>query len=699
MTSAVIDAGGLGAAGSRQPLRAPFTVRQLLTPVFYYRRRALFAFLIPVLIALIVALLAHPIFVAQSRLLILLGDDYVFQTGNAQTPIQTFDRSQIVHAEMEILGSRDLRLRTLNMVGLDKVYPDLAGRPDGMALGEIKLDKDLTVDNIPQSNVIELALRNRSSQVAADVLNKLVGLYIERRREIFQQSDLASVSDQRDRLNGQLSEAEKAITDFSTAHGFGDYTQEFTAVQTQATALATQLQSTDEQIAAREARAAQLRSRAASTPGVTQLSIDTGRSQQIETLTTTLLTLQQQRRETANKYTDGYPLVADLDHRIAEVQAEIARAPQEQFSASRRGVNPVHQQLDTEVADAEGDAAGLRAGRGEIQRSLQAVTARLNDLTALGPQYRTLVKTRDLSEEASTSLSKRAEDSELSDMLSKSHANVRVIQSADPPAKGHSGRLVIVGAGVVAGLFAALAVVILSLAFSEVMVSPSDVEQKLDLPIILAVPDIKREGRRSALRPTHLTPEDSHLLMRLLASVPSDGGRVLQFVSAHEGEGVSSLLLDIGLIEGAGDRRVLYIDVDPRPGHEVVSEFSKQGVGLARQPGERVVQVAGTSLYVTQPVSGADLASGQTDWRKVLTKARGAYDLILIDPPPLQRSAAALALAPFADITLAVIEAERTRAAVARNLVDRVESAGGEVLGVILNKRRFYIPRMIYSWL
>jgi len=697
MTSAVIDAGGAGAAGSRQPLRAPLTVRQLLTPLFYYRRRALFAFLVPVMIAVIAAILAQPVYVAQSRLLILLGDDYVFPTGNAQAP-QTFDRSQIVHAEMEILGSKDLRERTLGMVGLDKVYPDLAGRPDAMALGEIRLDKDLTIDNVPQSNVIELALRNRSPQVAADVLNKLVALYIERRREIFQQSDLASVSEQRDRLNDQLSGAERAITEFATAHGFGDYAQEFAAVQAQQTALAAQLASTDEELAARLARASQLRSRAESTPGMTQLSVDTGRSQQIDDLTKTLSALEEQRRETANKYTDGYPLVADLDHRIAELKAEIARAPQEQFAGSRRGVNPVHQQLDTEEADAEGDAAGLRAGRVEIQRTLQAVTARLNELTALGPQYRALVKTRDLAEDASTSLSKRAEDSELADMLSKSHANVRVIQSADPPVKGQSGRLIIIAAGVAGGLFAALAVVILSLAFSEVMVTPSDVEQKLDLPIILAVPDIEREGRRSALRPAHLTPEDSHLLMRLLASVPADGGRVLQLLSAHEGEGVSSLLLDIGLIEGAADRRVLYIDVDPSPGRDVVSSFSKQGVGLARQLGERVVQVAGTQLYVTQPAGGLDLGGGQTDWRKVLTKARGQYDLILIDPPALQRSAAALAIAPFADITLAVVEAERTRAAVARNLVDRVESAGGEVLGVILNKRRFYIPRMIYSW-
>lgn len=41
-------------------------------------------------------------------------------TGNPQT----FDRAQIVHAqEMEILGSRELREKTLNEIGLSRVYP------------------------------------------------------------------------------------------------------------------------------------------------------------------------------------------------------------------------------------------------------------------------------------------------------------------------------------------------------------------------------------------------------------------------------------------------------------------------------------------------------------------------------------------------------------------------------------------------
>ena len=44
-----------------------------------------------------------------------------------------------------------------------------------------------------------------------------------------------------------------------------------------------------------------------------------------------------------------------------------------------------------------------------------------------------------------------------------------------------------------------------------------------------------------------------------------------------------------------------------------------------------------------------------------------------------------------------MIEAEETRAAVAANLIERVAASGGKVAGVVLNMRRFHIPRFIYA--
>ena len=43
-----------------------------------------------------------------------------------------------------------------------------------------------------------------------------------------------------------------------------------------------------------------------------------------------------------------------------------------------------------------------------------------------------------------------------------------------------------------------------------------------------------------------------------------------------------------------------------------------------------------------------------------------------------------------------VMEAETTRGPVARATIETIERFGGKVLGLVFNKRRFYIPRWIY---
>jgi len=39
----------------------------------------------------------------------------------------------------------------------------------------------------------------------------------------------------------------------------------------------------------------------------------------------------------------------------------------------------------------------------------------------------------------------------------------------------------------------------------------------------------------------------------------------------------------------------------------------------------------------------------------------------------------------------------KARGSVVQNLVRRIEGGGGAVFGVVLNKRRFFIPRFVYS--
>jgi Mrp family chromosome partitioning ATPase len=75
---------------------------------------------------------------------------------------------------------------------------------------------------------------------------------------------------------------------------------------------------------------------------------------------------------------------------------------------------------------------------------------------------------------------------------------------------------------------------------------------------------------------------------------------------------------------------------------------------------------------------------------------RKLYDLILIDSPATTKSALGPALAKKTDRVLLVIEADRTRVPVVAAAARAIEVNGGRVLGVVLNKRRFRVPRLFY---
>ncbi len=710
MSSFAVQRSPLAVDEATSRLRSPLTLRELLTPVFYYWRPALAALLLPLLLALAVALVVKPVFIAQSRLLILLGSDYVFrdfrQDANAAGSNLSFDRAQIVHAEIEILSARDLRRQTLQQVGVDRAYPALAGRPHALEQADEQLTKDLTIDNVPQSNVIDLKLRNRDREIAAELLNALVQNYIVRRRQVFNQTDAESFRQPRDALDRRLAEVEARLSTFATDHAVGDYNQALNEAQTRRAALAAQLETLQEQIATRGGRTQQLLRRAQITPSTVELSVDQGRSQQAEALTQSLLTLQGQRRDAAAKFRDDYPLVVELDRQIGQLQAQVQAAPSRQTALVRHGVNPVRQQIDGEAADAEGDVAGLRNGRGQIVDALQATDARLKELIQIGPEYRELTRQRGVIEAAYQDLAKNAEEAQLQTALTRAQANVRVIQSAAPPLRGHTGRLAILGAGLLLGLVAALTVILISAAASETMLTPRDVEDRLQTPAILTVPlktgasaEAERASAGGALQPSYLSFDDVKLLLRLVSSMAPGPRRVLQVIGAGEGAGVSKLALDFAVVASAHHaRKVLLVDIEPRKDRGAAAMLATRGAALTPMPDRgRIMRVDQSSLYVSVPFGKQELRSPELDWAVVLDAARKGFDLVVIDSPPPQRSASGVIISALTDMTIAVIEAGQTRAAVARSLIDRIGAAGGEVIGLVLNKRRFYIPYFIYS--
>ncbi len=72
------------------------------------------------------------------------------------------------------------------------------------------------------------------------------------------------------------------------------------------------------------------------------------------------------------------------------------------------------------------------------------------------------------------------------------------------------------------------------------------------------------------------------------------------------------------------------------------------------------------------------------------------YDHIILDTSSVLTTSTPTLLAPHVDGILLVVECERTKNQVLETSQNKLIGAGGNLLGIMLNKRRYYIPKLFY---
>ena len=80
-----------------------------------------------------------------------------------------------------------------------------------------------------------------------------------------------------------------------------------------------------------------------------------------------------------------------------------------------------------------------------------------------------------------------------------------------------------------------------------------------------------------------------------------------------------------------------------------------------------------------------------------LQTLRFVFDYVFLDCSALKTSDTAVLFAPAVDGVIVVVEAEQTRKHEVRNALNMIELANGNLLGCVLNKRRYSIPQWIYQ--
>jgi Mrp family chromosome partitioning ATPase len=190
------------------------------------------------------------------------------------------------------------------------------------------------------------------------------------------------------------------------------------------------------------------------------------------------------------------------------------------------------------------------------------------------------------------------------------------------------------------------------------------------------------------------------------STLPNQTSRIVAFVAANPKEGVSTLLREFArLVSLDMGKRVVLLDADGGFGRHYEAFKVKPAATiedvLASKAAldDALTHVFDGALHIGKICAAGSLAAviGSANFAKLLMQLRENYDLVLLDTPPLSESSDALLLTKHSDGFVVVIQAESTRWQVAEGMCDRLAQQGGKLLGVVLNKRRYYIPGFLYK--
>jgi capsular exopolysaccharide synthesis family protein len=213
------------------------------------------------------------------------------------------------------------------------------------------------------------------------------------------------------------------------------------------------------------------------------------------------------------------------------------------------------------------------------------------------------------------------------------------------------------------------------------------------------------EGVPNPPLPVNGTDDYYELRRRLFGSAVGDTIKTVLVVSSLHGEGASGVCCLLAkAMSDRGRSKVLLVDLNLRTpslwrqmnvgGHEGFVNMVAEGKSVAdvvqttESGGVRVITAGSGRLNAIDVIDSErtiDLVGGMSQHA----------DIVFIDAPPVTLYPDSRALAPLVDGVVLVVEADVTPVSVANRAAQMIRETGANLIGVVLNKRRDYIPDRI----
>jgi len=444
-----------------------------------------------VLVGVAITLLAPTKFSAHTRLLVRLGQEYVFDPIIGDAAKGAFpQQEEVLQAETELARSPVIAERVIAGIGLSRLYPKFADaklRARNEAIYEVDQEAleafadDLDVSSAPKSSILRMTFAHEDPALAAATLNRFVTEYLKYRQEVLSGQGVAGLTEQRDVIEGRLAASDKSVRDFLAKNDLSDFDAETSAAKKLFSDISDELAKVEASLREAEAKSAGLARQISSTPKEVDLYVETTSEQD-------LVKLRLEREGLLARYLPDSRVVQDADRKIAQLEAFLKSAPTQ--GLRRIGPNPTWQALEADRAVQTANISALTGRSAALAAQKQEAEAQIAHLSALEPDYQRMMRDRDaLATSAGTFATREQTERARSELASRSVDNISVYEAARPPTRGDNTKRIIAIAAAIFGLLTALAVGLLRAWSVSSFPTAGSVERTLNLRVLAATRD------------------------------------------------------------------------------------------------------------------------------------------------------------------------------------------------------------------
>jgi uncharacterized protein involved in exopolysaccharide biosynthesis len=449
-----------------------------------------------VLTVTIGTLLMSPTYEASSKILVKFGRENVYMPtnpagGGSSQVLLDPSREERINSAVEMFQGRNILEQVIHDVGATKIYPGIDKAP-WIPLGSsaklspadralLIFQKKISVEAVKKSNIINITFQHKDPAVAAQVVNKLVDVFLDQHLKVYQEpGGYNFFSSQVSVLEKKLKDSEQELKGFKNNNRIISLEEQKSVLLKQISDLELELAKTKSDRSEAQGKLQALKQSSAGLSAERTLGQETDfNPQSMSLIRNKISDLRLEEEKLLSSYTEQNENVIRVRKELAQARELLAK---EEKTYHNKALATVGQNL-----------SALKSKEFQQETQLAKCQAELTKINSVEIQLKELERQVKINEDNYQLYLKKMEEARISTAMdSQKIASISIVEPAQAPLKPIKPKVLLnIILSLLLGACASIGLAFSLEYFSHTFSRPEDVEQQASMRVLAAIRSIK----------------------------------------------------------------------------------------------------------------------------------------------------------------------------------------------------------------